>query len=48
MSDLSVPIRYDNWATEKLVQFCIALTPEQRALTTPGTMGTVEATLMWS
>jgi uncharacterized damage-inducible protein DinB len=46
MSDLSVPIDYDNWATEKLVQFCIALTPEQRALTTPGTMGTVEATLI--
>lgn len=46
MSDLAVPIDYDNWATEKLVQFCIGLTPEQRSLTTPGTMGTVEATLI--
>jgi uncharacterized damage-inducible protein DinB len=46
MSDLSVPIDYDNWATEKLVQFGLALAPEQRALTTPGTMGTVEATLI--
>jgi uncharacterized damage-inducible protein DinB len=46
MSDLAVPIEYDNWATEKLVQFCAALSPEQRALTTPGTMGTIEATLI--
>jgi len=46
MSDLSVPIEYDNWATEKVVQFCAALSPEQRALTTPGTMGTVEATVI--
>jgi len=46
MSDLAVPIEYDNWATEKLARFCAALPPEQRALTTPGTMGTVEATLI--
>jgi uncharacterized damage-inducible protein DinB len=46
MSDLAVPIEYDNWATEKLVRFCAALSPAQRALTTPGTMGTVEATVI--
>ncbi|HEV2011307.1 MAG TPA: DinB family protein [Candidatus Limnocylindria bacterium] len=46
MSDLAVPIEYDNWATEKLARFCAALPPEQRALTTPGTMGTIEATLI--
>lgn len=46
MSDLSVPIDYDNWATEKLAGFCAALPPEQRGLTTPGTMGTIEATLI--
>jgi uncharacterized damage-inducible protein DinB len=46
MSDLSVPILYDNWATEKVAEFCAALSPEQRALTTPGTMGTVEATVI--
>jgi uncharacterized damage-inducible protein DinB len=46
MSDLSVPIEYDNWATEKLARFCAALSPEQRRLTTPGTMGTIEATLI--
>jgi len=46
MSDLAIAIDYDNWATERLAQFCAALPPEQRALTTPGTMGTVEATLI--
>ncbi len=25
MSELSVPIEYDNWATEKLAGFCAAL-----------------------
>lgn len=44
MSDLKVPIAYDSWATEQLVEFCIGLSPEQLALTTPGTMGTVHAT----
>ena len=46
MSDLAVAIEYDNWATEKLARFCAALVPAQRALTTPGTMGTVEATVI--
>lgn len=46
MSDLAAPIEYDNWATEKLAEFCAALSPEQRRLTTPGTMGTIEATLI--
>jgi uncharacterized damage-inducible protein DinB len=46
MSDLAIAIDYDNWATERLAQFCAALPPAQRALTTPGTMGTVEATLI--
>ena len=46
MSDLAAPIEYDNWATEKLAQFCAALPAAKRSLTTPGTMGTVEATLI--
>jgi len=46
MSDLGVAIDYDNWATEKVARFCAALSAGQRALTTPGTMGTVEATLI--
>jgi len=46
MSDLKVPIDYDNWATEVLVGFCAALPPEQRALTTPGTMGSIESTII--
>jgi len=46
MSDLSVAIEYDNWATETVAQFCAALPAAQRSLTTPGTMGTVEATLI--
>lgn len=46
MSDLAVAIEYDNWATEKVALFCAALPPAKRALTTPGTMGTVEATLI--
>jgi uncharacterized damage-inducible protein DinB len=46
MSDLGVAIDYDNWATDKVAQFCAALASKQRALTTPGTMGTVEATLI--
>lgn len=46
MSDLAVPIAYDNWATERLARFVATLSPEQRALTTPGTMGTAEATLI--
>ena len=46
MSDLAIAIDYDNWATEKVAVFCAALSPEQRALTTPGTMGTIAATLI--
>ena len=46
MSDLAIAIEYDNWATDKVAGFCAALSPEQRALTTPGTMGTLEATLI--
>ncbi len=46
MSDLAIPIEYDNWATEKVATFCATLSAEQRGLTTPGTMGTVEATLI--
>lgn len=46
MSDLAVLIEYDNWATEKMARFCAALSPAQLELTTPGTMGTVKATLI--
>ncbi len=46
MSDLWVPIDYDNWATETLVEFGLARPAEQLELTTPGTMGTVKATLI--
>jgi uncharacterized damage-inducible protein DinB len=34
------------WANETLLAFCEGLTPEQRALTVPGTYGGVEATLV--
>jgi uncharacterized damage-inducible protein DinB len=46
MSDLRIPIGYDSWATELLVDFCGGLTPAQLELTTPGTMGTVKATVI--
>jgi len=46
VSDLAVPIAYDNWATETLAEFCAALSSEQLALTTPGTMGTIQATIV--
>jgi len=46
VSDLGVAIEYDNWATEKLARYCAELTPAQLELTTPGTMGTVKATLI--
>jgi uncharacterized damage-inducible protein DinB len=46
MSDLAVPIEYDNWATDKIARFCAGLSPGQLGLTTPGTMGTVRATLI--
>jgi len=46
MSDLAIAIDYDSWATDKVAQFCAALPASQRTLTTPGTMGTVQATLI--
>ncbi|MEA2661974.1 MAG: hypothetical protein QOH08_1546 [Chloroflexota bacterium] len=46
MSDLAVPIEYDNWATDKVARFCAGLSSQQLGLTTPGTMGTVRATLI--
>lgn len=46
MSDLAVLVDYDNWATDRMADFCAKLTEQQRALTTPGTMGTVQATLI--
>src|SRR5216683_7994975 len=38
-------MQHDNWATEKLIERCRKLTPEQLELTTPGTYGTIRATL---
>jgi uncharacterized damage-inducible protein DinB len=46
VSDLALPIAYDAWAIEKVATFCATLSPQQLALTTPGTMGTIEATLV--
>jgi uncharacterized damage-inducible protein DinB len=36
---------HDTWATGKLIERCRKLTPEQLELTTPGTYGTIRATL---
>jgi uncharacterized damage-inducible protein DinB len=38
-------MQHDIWATEKLIARCRKLTPEQLELTTPGTYGTIRATL---
>lgn len=38
-------LRHDIWATRKLIEHCRALTPAQLELTTPGTYGTIRATL---
>ena len=38
-------MQHDVWATEKLIERCRNLTPEQLELTTPGTYGTIRATL---
>lgn len=38
-------MQHDTWATEKLIERCRKLTPEQLELTTPGTYGTIRATL---
>jgi uncharacterized damage-inducible protein DinB len=38
-------MQHDVWATGKLIERCRKLTPEQLELTTPGTYGTIRATL---
>lgn len=38
-------LRHDIWATRKLIDHCRGLTPAQRQLTTPGTYGSIAATL---
>lgn len=38
-------LRHDVWATEKLLERCRALTPEQVDLTVPGTYGSIRRTL---
>jgi uncharacterized damage-inducible protein DinB len=38
-------MQHDVWATEKLIARCRTLTPAQLELTTPGTYGTIRATL---
>jgi uncharacterized damage-inducible protein DinB len=37
-------MRHDVWATEKLLERCRSLTPEQLQLTAPGTYGTIQQT----
>jgi uncharacterized damage-inducible protein DinB len=37
-------MRHDVWATEKLLERCRSLTPEQLQLTAPGTYGTIQKT----
>ena len=39
-------MRHDVWATEKLLDRCRALTPEQIELTAPGTYGSIRKTLL--
>lgn len=38
-------LRHDIWATQKLLEHCRTLDPAQLQLTTPGTYGTIGATL---
>src|SRR5438132_5813683 len=38
-------LRHDVWATERLIEHCRGLTPEQLELTVPGTYGTIRRTL---
>ncbi len=45
MSVYRLLVRHETWATDRLLAFCEGLTPEQRALSVPGTYGTIEATL---
>jgi uncharacterized damage-inducible protein DinB len=39
-------LRHDVWATEKLLEHCRTLGPEQLELTVPGTYGTIRKTLI--
>jgi uncharacterized damage-inducible protein DinB len=39
-------LRHDVWATEKLLEHCRTLRPEQLELTVPGTYGTIRKTLI--
>lgn len=45
MSVYQLLVRHETWATDRLLAFCEGLTPEQRKLSSPGTYGTIEATL---
>lgn len=47
MSDgaLLTALRHNTWANLELLRFCAGLTDEQRAWTTPGTYGSIHATL---
>ena len=38
-------LRHDVWATDKLIEHCRQLTPEQLQFSVPGTYGTVLRTL---
>jgi len=39
------PLAHHVWATRTLLEFCGALTPDQRRLTSPGTYGAIDQTL---
>lgn len=45
MSVYHLLVRHDTWATDRLIAFCEALTPEQLGLDVPGTYGAIGATL---
>jgi len=38
-------VRHNGWANDELINFCARLSPEQLALTVPGTYGSIHATL---
>ncbi|TMD59951.1 MAG: hypothetical protein E6I87_07950 [Chloroflexi bacterium] len=42
---LLAAVRHNGWANLELLEFCSKLTPEQLALTVPGTYGSVHGTL---
>lgn len=46
MSVFQLLVRHDTWATDRLIEFCKGLSASQRALSAPGTYGTVDATLL--